>query len=64
MTHKKIIWNKNHDVQGIVLNKSTRYCAACGRNHTYLFVEWENGKRTKPCTAGIRQLFNGELQIV
>ena len=60
----KIIWNMGHNTKGIVTNESVRYCAACGRDHACLLVEWDDGRKSKPCTAGIKILSNDELQIV
>lgn len=58
----KRIWNRGHTEYGIVTKESERYCAACGR-HSCLIVKWEDGIRTKPCTAGVKNLSNGELEI-
>lgn len=59
----RTIWSREHKEKGIVVNESERYCAVCGR-HSCLIVEWEDGKRTKPCTHGIKCLSNGDLEIM
>lgn len=59
----KIIWIKGHTDKGIVRKESERYCAACGR-HSCLIVDWDDGKMTKPCTAGVKCLPNGDLEIM
>ena len=58
----KTIWSRGHEEKGIVTKESERYCALCGW-HSCLIVKWEDGKRTKPCTAGIKHLENGDLEI-
>ena len=59
----KIIWSREHKEKGIVVNESERYCAVCGR-HSCLIVEWKDGKKTKPCTHGVKYLSNGDLEIM
>jgi hypothetical protein len=59
----KIIWNKGHTAKGVVTNEGYRYCAACGRDHACFIVHWDDGSRSKPCTAGIKAL-NDEFEIV
>ena len=49
----KIIWSREHKERGVVTNESERYCAVCGR-HSCLIVKWDDGTKTKPCTAGIK----------
>lgn len=58
----KIIWSRGHKERGVVTNESERYCAVCGR-HSCLIVKWDDGTKTKPCTAGVKCLSNGELEI-
>ena len=59
----KTIWSREHKEKGIVVNESERYCAVCGR-HFCLIIKWEDGKRTKPCTHGIKCIANGDLEIM
>lgn len=59
----KTIWSREHKEKGIVVNESERYCAVCGRHSCYI-VKWEDGKKTKPCTHGIKRLSNGDLEIM
>lgn len=58
----KKIWNRDKSESGIVTCVSERHCAVCGR-HSCDIVLWPDGKRTKPCTAGIEVLPNGDLHI-
>jgi hypothetical protein len=58
----KIIWSRGHKEKGVVISKSVRHCAVCGRCSCYN-VKWSDGKRTKPCIAAVKVLPNGELEI-
>lgn len=58
----KIIWSRGHKEKGIVISKSMRQCAVCGRCSCYN-VKWSDGKRTRPCVAAVKVLPNGELEI-
>lgn len=59
----KVIWSRGHECRGIVIKESERYCAVCGW-HSCLIVKWDGKNVTKPCTAGIKCLPNGELEIM
>ena len=58
------IWSRDMKESGRVTSKSRRYCAACQRVHPYYHVRWEKGNYTKPCTAGIEPLPNGDFKII
>jgi hypothetical protein len=58
----KIIWARGRKEKGIVVKESFRWCAACGRNHDCYIVKWDDGTKTKPCTAGIKTV-GDELEI-
>ena len=59
----KTVWNREHKEKGIVTHESTRYCAVCGK-HPCLIVEWEDGKKTMPCTHGVKSISKRELEIM
>lgn len=56
--------SRDGNIKGVVTGVSSRYCAACERNHPCYLVTWEHGKKTKPCTKGVKELPHGGLQIV
>lgn len=56
------LWDANHNEHGTVKSISSRFCAVCGQ-HDCFVVEWPDGKVTKPCTAGVKMLADGDLQI-
>lgn len=58
----KYIWDRNLEMKGIITKESERYCSICGRHSCYI-VLWDDGTRTKPCTAGVSYLPNGDLII-
>lgn len=58
----KYIWDRNLEMKGIITKESKRHCAVCGRHSCYI-VLWDDGTRTKPCTAGVSYLPNGDLII-
>ncbi len=58
------IWNRDKAISGIIQAKTRRYCAACQRVHDSYIVLWDNGMKTKPCTAGVEFLENGDLHIM
>lgn len=60
----KAVWNRGHTECGIVIGVTSRYCAACESGHRCLIVEWPNGKRTKPCTKGMKRLSDAEWEIL
>ena len=62
----KIIWSRGKEIKGIVKSISSRYCAACGRNHRCYIVRWDDGTMTKPCSAGVGIIggTGGELIIL
>ena len=49
----KTILSRGGKHKGTVTGVSSRYCKACGMNHPCFLVTWEDGKKTKPCTAGV-----------
>ena len=57
------IRSRDGSISGKITGVSERYCAACQVVHSCYLVKWEDGKRTKPCTKGVKTLSNGELQI-
>lgn len=57
----KVIWSRGRKVKGMVTAVSERYCTVCGR-HTCYIVRWDDGTKTKPCTAGVREV-GTELEI-
>lgn len=59
----KRIWSSDQSESGIITNKSSRYCAGCMKHHSCYIVKWSDGKYTKPCTAAISTLPNGDLKI-
>lgn len=58
----RTIWNQKHTEKGVVISISNRYCAACGHDHECYIVKWDDGAKTKPCTAGVKAV-GDELQI-
>lgn len=60
-----IIYSRDKKEKGVVKKISSRYCAACGGIETCYVVEWEDGKITKPCIAGVGvNLEDGTLYIM
>ena len=49
-------------LKGVITGVSSRYCAGCGMNHPCYLVTWENGRKTKPCTKGCKEVGN-KIQI-
>lgn len=60
----KTFLSSDGKIKGVVKTISERYCAACQCTHTCYIVDWEDGVRTKPCTAGVRVNPGGTLQIM
>ena len=58
----KIIYSATRKVQGKVTNISSRYCSACGREHHCYIVKWDDGSRSRPCTAAVSVNPDGTLQ--
>ena len=58
------IWSRGKTISGIVKAESRRYCGACMRVHACYVVLWDDGSTTKPCTAGVEFLDNGDLHIM
>lgn len=56
--------SRDGKIKGKVKSCSSRYCAACGYVAPCFVVEWEDGKRTKPCIAGVRIKGDEPLQIM
>ena len=63
-TEGRRIWDREQKECGTVRATGMRFCAGCQRVHPYYLVRWPKGNRTKPCTAGIEMLPNGDLHIV
>jgi hypothetical protein len=56
----KKVWDRGHKKFGVIVG--TRYCQMEGCNGLRLITKWSNGRRTMPCTKGMR-LKNGEWEI-
>ena len=50
----KTMLSRDGSEKGIVTGVSSRHCAACGCNYPCFLVTWPDGKKTKPCTAGVK----------
>lgn len=59
----KTMLSRDASIKGKVTGVSSRYCAACSRNHPCYLVTWEDGRETKPCAKGVKNLLDGSLQI-
>lgn len=57
------IMDRSGQVAGTVISQSSRYCAACQKEHACYIVKWPDGKTSKPCTAGLFRNAFGMLQI-
>ena len=56
------IWDRGHNIKGTATGKTHR-CQLTGCRADRVSGVWDDGKRSRPCARGMRQLTDGSWEI-
>lgn len=57
-----VVWNRDHSISGVTTGSQHR-CQMEGCTGVRVSVSWPDGRRTYPCSKGLKTLPDNQFQI-